>query len=167
MPPKKQISKEQIINKSYELVRKNGSESLTARILAKELNCSTQPIYISFSDMNELKNTLAEKSMGFMMQYIESYSDKNYSPLLSKILGYVQFANEEKYLYRLIFSSQIMNLGKIGTLVASNDELELNMLIYAHGIIMMKSFGTLAIEWEQISKMIVNAYEHFQSKRVV
>lgn len=117
--------------------------------------------------MNELKNTLAEKSMGFMMQYIESYSDKNYSPLLSKILGYVQFANEEKYLYRLIFSSQIMNLGKIGALVASNDELELNMLIYAHGIIMMKSFGTLTIEWEQISKMIVNAYEQFQSKRVV
>jgi hypothetical protein len=122
---------------------------------------------MSFCDMNELKNTLAEKSMGFMMQYIESYSDKNYSPLLSKILGYVQFANEEKYLYRLIFSSQIMNLGKIGALVASNDELELNMLIYAHGIIMMKSFGTLTIEWEQISKMIVNAYEQFQSKRVV
>jgi hypothetical protein len=31
----------------------------------------------------------------------------------------------------------------------------------------MKSFGTLTIEWEQISKMIVNAYEQFQSKRVV
>jgi len=162
MPPKKQISREQIINKSYELVRKNGFESLTARILAKELKCSTQPIYMSFCDMNELKNTLAEKSMGFMLQYIESYSDKNYSPLLSKILGYVQFANEEKHLYQLIFSSQIMNLDKTGKLVAGNDELELNMLIYAHGIIMMKSFGTLTIEWEQIRKMIVNAYEHFQ-----
>lgn len=167
MPPKKQVSKEQIINKSYELVRKNGSESLTARILAKELNCSTQPIYMSFCDMNELKNTLAEKSMGFMLQFIESYSDKNYSPLLSKILGYVQFAYEEKYLYRLIFSSQIMNLDKTGMLVTRNDDLELNMLIYAHGIIMMKSFGTLTIEWEQIRKMIVNAYEQFQLKRVV
>jgi len=167
MPPKKQISKEQIINKSYELVRKNGSESLTARILAKELNCSTQPIYMSFCDMNELKNTLAEKSMVFLLQYIENYSDKNYSPLLSKMLGYVQFANEEKYLYQLIFSSQIMNLNKTETLVACNDELELNMLIYAHGIIMMKSFGTLTIEWEQIRKMIINAYEQFQSKSVV
>ncbi len=164
MPPKKQISKEQIINKSYELVRKNGFESLTARNLAKELNCSTQPIYMSFCDMNELKNTLAEKSVGFMLQYIESYSDKNYSPLLSKILGYVQFANEEKYLYQLIFSSQITKMDKTGTLVASSDDLELNMLIYAHGIIMMKSFGTLTMEWEQIKKMIVDAYEQFNQR---
>ncbi|HOO34316.1 MAG TPA: TetR/AcrR family transcriptional regulator [Thermotogota bacterium] len=161
MPPKKQISKEQIIDNAYEIVRKKGSENLTARLLAKELNCSTQPIYMSFSDMNELKNTLAEKSLSFMMQYIESYSDKNYSPLLSKILGYVQFANEEKYLYQLIFSAHLFNLNQAGKLVTANDELELNMLIYAHGIIMMKSFDTLTIEWTQIQEMIISAYHHF------
>lgn len=116
---------------------------------------------MSFSDMNELKNTLAEKSITFMMQYIENYSIKKYPPLLSKILGYVQFANEEKNLYQLIFSTQIFNLDQTGKLVASNDELELNMLIYAHGIIMMKAFGTLTIEWDQIQEMIVNAYNYF------
>lgn len=161
MPPKKQICKEQIIDKSYEIVRKKGFESLTARLLAKELNCSTQPIYMSFSDMNELKNTLAEKCITFMMQYIENYSIKKYPPLLSRILGYVQFANEEKYLYQLMFSTQIFNLDQVRKLVAGNDELELNMLIYAHGIIMMKAFGTLTIEWEQIQEMIINAYNYF------
>ena len=165
MPPRKQISKEKIISKSYELVRENGFENLTARFLAKALNCSTQPIYMSFRDMNELKNVLAEQSVGFMLQYIEKYSEKNYSPLLSKILGYVQFANEEKHLFQLIFSSEIMSIDKTRKLTAQNDELELNMLVYAHGIIMMKSFGTLTLSLEQIRTMIINAYECFQLKK--
>ena len=165
MPPKKQINKEQIIDKSYEIVRENGFEYLSARTLAKSLNCSTQPIYMSFRDMNELKNALAEKSICFMLQYIKNYSEKNYPPLLSKILGYVQFANEEKYLFQLIFSSEILSLDKARELISQNDELELNMLVYAHGIIMMKSFGTLTLGWEQIHKMILNAYERFQLKK--
>ncbi len=163
MPPKKQISKEQIIDRSYELVRENGFENLTARILAKSLNCSTQPIYNSFRDMNELKNVLAEKAIGFMLQYIENYSGEGYSPFLSKILGYVQFANEEKHLFQLIFSSEIFNLENTRKLVPVNDEMELNMLVYAHGIIMMKAFGTLTLEWEQIREMLVKADQCFQA----
>lgn len=162
MPPKKQITKDQIIEKAYKLVRESGFENLTARILANELNCSTQPIYMSFRDMNELKNSLAEKSLGIMLKYIERYSIENYPLVLAKVLGYVQFAKEEKHLYKLIFSSDIMNLEKTAKLVSLNNELELNMLIYAHGIIMMTSFNTLTLQWEQMKKMIIDAYEKFQ-----
>lgn len=165
MPPKKQISKDQIINKSYEFVRQNGFQSLTARSLAKELDCSTQPIYQSFQDMNELKNVLAEKSIRFMLQYIENYSEGNYSPLLSKILGYVQFASEEKFLFQIIFTSEVLSLEKTRNLVSLNNEIELNMLVYAHGIIMMKAFGALTLDWDQVQEMIIKAYECFQIKQ--
>ena len=57
------------------------------------------------------------------------------------------------------------SLDKARELISQNDELELNMLVYAHGIIMMKSFGTLTLGWEQIHKMILNAYERFQLKK--
>lgn len=166
MPPKKQISKEQIIDRSYELVREKGFQNITVRILAKTLNCSTQPIYKSFRDMDELKNVLAEKSIGFMLQYIDNYSEEGYSPLLSKILGYVQFANEEKHLFQLIFSSEIFSLEKTKKLISINDEIELNMLVYAHGIIMMKAFGTLTLEWEHIRIMLINAYKCFSNKEI-
>jgi hypothetical protein len=35
------------------------------------------------------------------------------------------------------------------------------------GIIMMKSFGTLTIDWEQIQKMIVSAYKDFSIAKYI
>ncbi|MDD3335568.1 MAG: TetR family transcriptional regulator [Eubacteriales bacterium] len=163
MPPKAQITAEQILNAAYELVRNEGVEHLTARALAKKLNCSTQPIYLSFQDMNGLKSALTEKALSVLQSYMQKNTAENQSPLLSKMLGYVQFANEERQLYRLIFSSGNLKLDKTQAIIAENDELGLNLLVYAHGIIMMKSFGTLTIEWEQLKKMIVKAYKHFLS----
>lgn len=161
MPPKKQITSDQIIEKAYELVKQNGCECLTARTLAKELNCSTQPIYQSFEDMNTLKATLAKKASVRMLQYIESNTDVNQPAVLSKILGYVQFANEEKYLFQLMFSPGVMNQADANGLVPINHDLELNMIVYAHGIVMMKAFGTLELPWERIREMIIKAYESF------
>lgn len=162
MPPKKHITSEQIVDKAYELVKKNGCECLTTRNLARELNCSTQPIYQSFSDMNALKTTLSKKASGRMMQYIENNTNVNQPAILSKILGYVQFANEEKYLFQLIFSKNGINSDDTKGLVPVNNELELNMIVYAHGIVMMKAFGTLELPWDCIRKMIINAYESFE-----
>ncbi len=162
MPPKKQISIEEIIDKAFKIVKENGCECLTARRLAKELNCSTQPIYQTFSDMNDLKSVLAKRAGERMMQYVANNSDSTQAPMLSKILGYVQFANEEKYLFQLMFMPGILQQEEIQMLIPLHNELELNMLIYAHGLVMMKAYGTLMLPWEEIKKMIINAYESFK-----
>ena len=47
----KQIPKDKIIDAATELVRKNGMSALNARTLAKELGCSTRPIYITLEHM--------------------------------------------------------------------------------------------------------------------
>ena len=39
------IKKEDIINTAFEIIRKNGENALSARDLAKKLNCSIQPIF--------------------------------------------------------------------------------------------------------------------------
>ena len=44
MPPKFKFSREQIIDASVEIIRKNGSEALTARALAQKLDSSAKPI---------------------------------------------------------------------------------------------------------------------------
>ena len=165
MPPKKSISEEQIINKAYEMVRNAGFQSLTTRALAKELNCSTQPIYQSFKDMNELKNILAKKALGYMLEFMKKNSTPEASPALVMILGYVEFAIEEGYLYELIYTSDVFTLNNAKDLVSSYEEVDLNLVIYAHGIIMMKKFGTLQLECEQLREMIIQAYECFQQKK--
>lgn len=72
MPPKNKISKDEILEKAYEMIKTNGYEYLTARNLAKELNCSTQPIYKAFTDMNDLKKEIIMMAAKVLQRYIEN-----------------------------------------------------------------------------------------------
>ena len=43
MPPRPKVTREQIVNGALALVRRGGEAALTAKALAAELACSTQP----------------------------------------------------------------------------------------------------------------------------
>ena len=58
MPAVRKVSKEQIIDAAVEVLRDNGFSAINARSVAKKLGCSTQPIYFSFKNMDELKACL-------------------------------------------------------------------------------------------------------------
>ena len=49
MPAKKQVTKEMILNAALKLLQEQGYDAVNLRQLAKELGCSTQPVYLSFS----------------------------------------------------------------------------------------------------------------------
>lgn len=164
MPPKKQTTVDQILEKAFEMVRQEGYESLTARKLAKELNCSTQPIYKAFSDMNGLKIELIQKAQEMMMRFIVKHGEADLPAALSHILGYVQFANAEKYLFQLIFASGNANSDYVESCVPKEIGLELNMIIYAHGIVMMTAYDTLKLPWDTVREMIIKAYHTFEGK---
>ena len=61
MPSDKKITKKMIVNAGFEIFRKKGFDAVTARGIAKEINCSTQPIYLEFRNMDDLKTELVEK----------------------------------------------------------------------------------------------------------
>ena len=44
MPPKTKIHKELIVSTAYEMTKMNGIDSVTAKAIAKQLNCSIQPV---------------------------------------------------------------------------------------------------------------------------
>ncbi len=165
MPPKKQINKLQIIEKAFEMVRSDGYESLTARKLAKELNCSTQPIYQSFADMKELKNELIKKAQEKMLNYIMVRRDISIPIELSYILAYIRFAREEKYLFHLIFTSGGLNLSIMNEQDTANINIDINLIIYANGIVMMLAFNSIELSDEKIKDMLLHAYELFESKK--
>ncbi|MFR5123406.1 MAG: TetR/AcrR family transcriptional regulator [Neglectibacter timonensis] len=62
MPPKVKIPKEAIIEKAFELTKVYGFEKVTARLLASELKCSTQPVFHAFRNMEELKEEVYKKN---------------------------------------------------------------------------------------------------------
>ncbi len=106
MPAVKKVSREEIVEAALEVVRDGGFSAVNARSVAKKLGCSTQPIYFSFRNMDELKAALIERAAQMHEQRVRDSlrahegNDSRYS---SYGMGFVQFAAEEKQLFRWLY----------------------------------------------------------------
>ena len=106
VPAARKVSKDEIIDAAVEVLRDDGFSAINARSVAKKLGCSTQPIYFSFKNMDELKAALTERAIELHTQRVRDSlrahegSDSRYS---SYGMGFVRFAAEEKQLFRWLY----------------------------------------------------------------
>ena len=106
MPAVKKVSREEIVEAALEVVRDGGFSAVNARSVAKKLGCSTQPIYFSFQNMDELKAALTERAIQMHERRVRDSlhahegRDSRYS---SYGMGFVRFAAEEKQLFRWLY----------------------------------------------------------------
>ena len=89
-----------MIDGAFQLIRKKGHESLTARNLAALLGCSTQPIMYQFPNLDMLRDLAYQKADAFHSEYILTAGD-----LLEIGMRYIRFAEEEPQLFRFLFQS--------------------------------------------------------------
>ena len=90
MPAIKKISKEAIIDAAVDVLREGGAAAINARSVAKKLGCSTQPIYLSFQNMDDLKTAMTQRAIALHTQHVRnSNSDTQYS---CYGMGFVKFA---------------------------------------------------------------------------
>ena len=106
MPAVKKVSKDDIIDAAIDVLRDDGFSAINARSVAKKLGCSTQPIYFSFKNMEELKSALTERAIGLHAQHVRdslkahAENDSRYS---SYGMVFLKFAAEEKQLFRWLY----------------------------------------------------------------
>ena len=106
MPAAKKVSKDKIIDAAIEVLRDGGFSAINARSVARKLGCSTQPIYLSFQSMEELKVALTERAIEMHTRRVRDSlrahegNDSRYS---SYGMGFVRFAAEEKQLFRWLY----------------------------------------------------------------
>ena len=119
MARKKEIGKKKILAIAYKMVVKDGIESLTARNIAKAGHFSTQPLYLEFESMDELRN-----------EVLHQIADNLRSNILQKqytsepmVLSYIEFAEQHENLFRAMFVD-----GKFGSKVISDTLIELGIL---------------------------------------
>lgn len=112
MPATKKVSKEEIIDAAVDVLREGGFDSINARSVAKKLGCSTQPIYMSFQNMEELKDAMSERAIAMHTQHVREILRKqddkdscysHYSRYSSYGMGFVKFAAEEKQMFRWLY----------------------------------------------------------------
>ena len=107
MARKKTILKSQILETAYQVVKTEGFEGFTARNIAKKMDCSTQPIYLEFKNMDDLKQELVEKIKTYINETIYQ-KDRAEDPLLNMCLNYIYFAKNEPIFFKaLYFESQL------------------------------------------------------------
>lgn len=101
MPAKKQITKDMILDAALKLLQNQGYDAVNIKQLAKELGCSTQPIYLSFSGMDELRDELLLVAVEEFVTYMKKNSRDALVSLYD--VSYIHFAKEEPRLFCFLF----------------------------------------------------------------
>ena len=101
MARKKTILKSHILDTAYDVVKTEGFEGFTARNIAKTMNCSTQPIYLEFKNMDDLKNELYSRIKEYLTETIFKNTRED-DPVLNICLNFVHFAKDEPVFFRAL-----------------------------------------------------------------
>jgi len=101
MPLKGSFAKDAFIDAAFKIVRTKGWDNLSARSLAKELNCSTMPIYSYLKSMKSLYEELRKKAVDLLITY--QTTPRTGQIFFDMGVGYVLFAKQEKNLFRFLY----------------------------------------------------------------
>ncbi len=177
MPPKFKFTREKIINSAVDIVRKNGISALTARALAAELSSSAKPVFGLFQNMEEVQTEVLRSADSLYQAYVQKAMKGNrYPPYKASGIAYIQFAKEEKELFKLLFMRDrtgeaitenreavrpMLNL-IMQNLGINEDEaylLHIELWVYVHGIATMMATSYLNWDMDFVSKSLTDVYE--------
>jgi len=119
MARKKEISRDKILDVAYKMAVKDGIEGLTARSIAKTGHFSTQPLYLEFNNMNDLREQVLKKISDDLRTKTlqQSYTG---DALIDLDLSYIESAQKHVNLFRAMFVD-----GKFGSKVISDTLMDL------------------------------------------
>ena len=181
MAPKVKINKDEIVSKALELVRSNGADSLNARIIAKALGCSTQPIFSNFAAMDELQRAVIIAAYELYSDFLKNESEsEKYTKYKAYGMAYIRFAREEKQLFKLLFMRDRSNEDisyspdfeeSVRMIMSANDTthekatlFHLELWSFVHGIATMLATSFLELEEALISDMLSDVYQGLCSR---
>lgn len=176
MPPAQKITKEAIREEAFRIVQMNGADALNARLLAKNLNCSTQPIFSSYPNMEALYADVMAKAEELYNIYLAE-GLRSVNALKGVGHYYIAFAQEEPELFKAMFIDD--RRGKLhavldgdesyrkiirsiehntGLPIEKCERLYFEYWIFTHGIGVMTATGMLNFTEKQASSVLEDAY---------
>ena len=104
MPRKPMYTREEILDCAYQMVRREGIETLSARNLARELDTSVAPIFTAFSSIDELISAVVDRAKALYDKYVSEGLSESL-PFKGAGMKYIEFAKDEPKLFKLLFMS--------------------------------------------------------------
>jgi len=183
-------TKEKILTVAIEMVKEFGLSSLSARSLADKLNCSTQPIYNIFQNMDELKVAVLDQLAVFMMNQITEYQ-KTKCAFLDSGLGYIHFAKTENKLFHLfcldkevfgLISTNEMSHPDIGDEIIralmeeeldnvpvspqSKDKIFQQIMIFTYGLAVLEYLDRNEMDDEETAELLQKTFEDYVNREL-
>lgn len=173
MPPKARITKDNIIEASLSIIRKEGLIKLNARAVAKILGCSTQPIFSYYATMSELKEDAIHAARNYCGEYFWRRIKNAEAPYQASGLAYIQLAKEEKEIFKLFFMSDDENarmindnihneIKRIREATGFSEEtarkFHMHMWIFVHGIATLFVTSYMDISDELVVELVGRVY---------
>lgn len=121
MPPMSKITKDEILEVAFRILKNENMMSITARRLAKELNCSTHPIYQCFDNMESLYDELRTMAKSYFKKMVNENKKEGEHPWLELGVSYVQMAYREKNIYRFLYVDDTRPISDIEEYVGNAD----------------------------------------------
>lgn len=180
MPAKKQITRDMILNAALKLLKERGFEAVNIKELARELNCSTQPVYLSFTGMDELRTELIPLAVKEFEDFMKNDSENGEIRLYD--MEYIYFAKKEPKLFCFLFMranafeeikrillpiieksvTELMNIYSISHEEADN--LHDQMWMHTHGIASMIAADFCDWDMKKVSRMVLECKNVFTKK---
>ena len=102
MPKAVYYTKEKITEAVIELIRKDGSESLTSRSIGKKLGCSVSPLFREYKNMEEIHADARKAAEKVFSDYLAD--SVNYEPAFKEFgIRLLRFSKEEPNLFHYLF----------------------------------------------------------------
>ena len=180
MPAKKRITKDMILQTAMKILKKDGMDAVNIKNLTKELHCSTQPVYLSFNGMDELRGELTIQAVHEFEDIMRAESEEDEVCLYG--MEYIYFAKKQPQLFCFLFMrsnaynemkqmlspiiehsiDKLMKEYKIHHEEA--DQLHDHLWMHTHGIAAM--IATSFCDWnlEKVQLMLVQSKEAFTKK---
>ena len=183
MARKESITVTQILETAFLMTREEGFSQVTARKVAARAGCSTQPIFRTYKNMDELCESVYEKASLFFRDFYSVFTKTSQVPFVNLGMAYIAFARKEKHLFELLFLNrakygksmyELLNQDK-GNVVyeitkAKNNgcddpqALFMRLWVLIHGAACMSLTGDYDLSDEETRIMLEQSYDAFYSQ---
>ena len=179
MARKESITRQMILDTAFTMAREEGLDKITARKLAEQVGCSTQPIFRAYQSMEELTDEVYERAIAFFQDYYSLYPRLGKMPFSDLGMAYITFAREEQELFRMLFVPQQREKGLYEILNGKSENVKteiqaaaqsgcpdpgalfMKMWIFIHGIASMSLTGDYDLSDQETREMLDDACRAF------
>ncbi len=172
MPTERKIQREDIVRVTLDLLKTESLDDLTTRQIAEQLNCSVQPLFYNFDNMDELRQAAVSAIHDLYQAYMVEGA-KQPQPYRGMGMAYIKFARDFPNYFRILFANQshltpehfidqdsagnnIIETGRklTGFSYEAQKKFHLKVWIFTHGLATLVANGTVIITDAEVEQLL-------------